>query len=90
MDDVGLGIGGHSESEPGMALQNERALLMSKSAIRLLPIAFGFLVLGACTPASMQPHGGQSFPLVQPSFMSWPVQSFLCDPASVGYCPANG
>ena len=89
MDDVGLGIGGHSESEPGTAFQNERALLMSKSAIRLLPIALGFLVLGACTPASMRPHGGQSFPLVQPSFMSWPV-SWFCDPASVGYCPANG
>jgi hypothetical protein len=89
MDDVGLGIGGHSESEPGTALQNERALFMSKSAIRLLPIALGFLILGACTPASMQPHGGQSFPLVNPSFMSWPV-SWFCDPASVGYCPANG
>jgi hypothetical protein len=72
-----------------MALQNERALFMSKSAIRLLPIALGFLVLAACTPSSMQPHGGQSFPLVNPSFMSWPV-SWFCDPASVGYCPANG
>ena len=69
---------------------NDRARSMSKSAIRLLPIAFGFLLLGACTPGSVKPHGGQSFPLVQPSFMSWPVQSFLCDPASVGYCPANG
>jgi hypothetical protein len=73
-----------------MAFQNERATFMSKSAIRLLPIAFGFLLLGACTPPSEQPHGGQSFPLVQPSFMSWPVQSMICDPASVGYCPANG
>jgi hypothetical protein len=62
---------------------------MSKSAIRLLPIAFGFLLLAACTPANDVPHGGQSFPLVQPSFMSWPVQPMLCDPASVGYCPMN-
>ena len=68
---------------------NERARTMSKSAIRLLPIAFGFLLLGACTPGSVKPHGGQSFPLVQPSFMSWPVQHWLCNPDSVGYCPAE-
>ena len=48
----------------------------------------------------MQPHGGQSFALVNPSFMSWPVQPelrelveagggehLLCDLAKVGYCP---
>jgi hypothetical protein len=29
-----------------MALHNERASFMANSAIRLLPIAFGFLVLG--------------------------------------------
>ena len=68
---------------------NDRARSMSKSAIRLLPIAFGFLLLGACTPGSVKPHGGQSFPLVQPSFMSWPVQPWLCHPDSVGYCPAE-
>jgi len=67
----------------------KRGKIMSKSASRLLLIAFGFLLLAACTPSSMQPHGGQSFPLVNPSFMSWPV-SWFCDPASVGYCPARG
>jgi hypothetical protein len=45
---------------------------MSKSAIRLLPIAFRLLVLGACTRQRMQPHGWAVRPLVQPSFMSWP------------------
>jgi hypothetical protein len=48
----------------------------------------------------MQPHGGQSFALINPGFMSWPVQPelrelveagsgehLLCDPAKVGYCP---
>ena len=70
---------------------------MSKSAIRLLPVALGLLLLAAaCTPPNMQPHGGQSFALVNPSFMSWPVQPevpdltgehMLCDPAKVGYCP---
>jgi hypothetical protein len=73
---------------------------MSKSAIRLLPVALGLLLLAAaCTPSSMHPHGGQPFPLVNPSFLSWPVQSelrelvetgmgehLLCDPAKVGYC----
>ena len=74
---------------------------MSKSAIRLLPVALGLLLLAAaCTPPNMQPHGGQSFALVNPSFMSWPVQPevpdlagtgehMLCDPAKVGYCPFN-
>ena len=81
MDDVGSGIGGYYEFKPDTALQNERATLMSKSAIRLLPLAFGLLLLGACT----SPHGGQTFPLVEPSFMSWPAQWF-CDPASAGYC----
>ena len=89
MDDVGSGIGGYYEFKPGTALQNERATLMSKSAIRLLPLAFGLLLLGACTPSNVAPHGGQSFALVQPSFMSWPVQPWFCDPANVGYCPLS-
>ena len=62
---------------------------MSKSAIRLLPLAFGLLLLGACTPPNVVPLGGQTFPLVQPSFMSWPVQPWFCDPANVGYCPLS-
>ena len=62
---------------------------MSKSAIRLLPLAFGLLLLGACTPPNVVPHGGQSFPLVQPSFMSWPVQPWFCSPDLVGYCPLS-
>ena len=63
---------------------------MSKSALPLLPVAFGLLLLAAaCTPGWMRPHGGQSFPLVNPTFMSWPVQPWLCDPANVGYCPAS-
>ena len=61
--------------------------------------ALGLLLLAAaCTPPNMQPHGGQSFALVNPSFMSWSVQPevpdltgehMLCDPAKVGYCPFN-
>ena len=62
---------------------------MSKSAIRLLPLAFGLLLLGACTPPNVVPHGGQTFPLVQPSFMSWPAQPWFCSPDLVGYCPLS-
>ena len=74
---------------------------MSRSAICLLPVALGLLLLAAaCTPPNMQAHGGQSFALINPGFMSWPVQPelrelveagsgehLLCDLAKVGYCP---
>jgi hypothetical protein len=46
-------------------------------------------LLAGCTPSSQIGHGGQSFPLVNPSFMALPVQPMLCNTEKVGYCPGK-
>ncbi len=63
--------------------------MKNRSKICLLGAAAGMLLLVGCTPSYMTPHGGQSLPLVNPSFMATPVQSWNCDAANVGYCQGS-
>jgi hypothetical protein len=60
-----------------------------RSTISLLAMTAGLALLAGCTPSYDVAHGGQSLPLVNPSFMSVPVQPFMCDTANVGYCPMS-
>ena len=63
--------------------------MMSKSTRRVLLIGVGFAVLAGCTPSYQVPRGGQSFPLVNPTFMALPVQPMFCNTDKVGYCPGS-
>jgi hypothetical protein len=60
--------------------------MSAQSRYQLLALGFGLILLAGCTPSSQMGRGGQSFPLVNPSFMALPVQPMLCDTAKVGYC----
>ena len=54
---------------------------------RFIVAGIGLALLAGCTPSYDALHGGQSLPLVNPSFMALPVQPWTCDPGNVGYCP---
>jgi len=60
--------------------------MTAQSSHYLLTLGFALTLLAGCTPSYQTGRGGQSFPLVNPSFMALPVQPMLCNTEKVGYC----